>query len=132
MVSRLCGQDREFFDACKGDNLYLAKQIHQKGTIRLNWGLWGACRGGHHHIVDWIIELGPKGNDWNMGLYGACLGGQLKLAKLMLQHGAYDVEYGLSSACKNNHSDLVKLMIENKAATCYCWYCERSGKSHKV
>ena len=42
-----------------------------KDEIDYNYGLYGACEGGHIKIIDMMIEKGA--NDWNSGLYIASI-----------------------------------------------------------
>ena len=51
-----------------------------------NWGLEGACMGGHLELAELMISRGA--NDWNSGLDGACYGRQLALIELMISRGA--------------------------------------------
>jgi len=80
----------------------------KKGADDYNFGLYGACLGGHLDIINMMLQ---KGADVNYGLYGACLGGHLDLVNMMLQKGA-DVNWGLQGACLGGHLDLIKLMLE--------------------
>ncbi len=64
----------------------------EKGAEVWNWGLSGACKGGHMEIVKLMIEKGAT--DWNRGLYDACEGGHIEIVKLMIEKGATDVESG--------------------------------------
>ena len=48
-----------------------------KGANNWNYGLKGACKGGHKEIVNYMISKGA--NNWNNGLYGACKGGHIEI-----------------------------------------------------
>ena len=61
------------------------------GANDWNWGLHGACLGGHESLVHLLIKCGA--NDWNWGLYGACQGGHESLIQLMINRGATECIY---------------------------------------
>ncbi len=48
----------------------LVELMLQKGANNWNFGLYGACRGGHKELAELMIQKGA--NDWNRGLSGAC------------------------------------------------------------
>ncbi len=52
---------------------------------------------------------------WNWGLSSACRGGHIDMVKVMIDLGAGDVNWGLYCACRTGHMDIVKLMIEKCA-----------------
>ncbi len=103
-------------------------KIRQMTKMDLDWyrGLYGACRGGHINIVNFLIE--KRVDEWSWGLYGACKGGHMDIVKLMIEKGASDWCWGLWGACGGGHIDIVKLMIE-KGAT-YCCNCKKPVKEH--
>jgi len=84
----------------------------QKGAD-VNYGLYGACQGGHLYLVNMMINKGA--NDWNWGLWRACEGGHLDLVNMMIQKGADNWNWGLYGACFGGHLDLIKLMLEKGA-----------------
>ena len=47
-----------------------------KVQMSWNWGLKGACDGGHMDIVNLMISKGA--NVWDLGLRGACYGGHVE------------------------------------------------------
>jgi hypothetical protein len=57
-----------------------------RGADNWNWGLEGACQGGHPGLAQLMIDKGA--NDWNYGLEGACQMGHLILVQLMISKGA--------------------------------------------
>ena len=57
-----------------------------------------------------MIEKGA--NDWDYGLKGACLGGHIDLVLFMIERGAEYWEFGIKNARKGGHNDLVLFMIE--------------------
>jgi len=102
--------------ACCGGHGDLAELMIQKGATNWNDGLWGACRGGHRDLADLMIQNGA--DDWNDGLCGACVRGHRDLAELMIQKGANDWNGGLGHACYWGHRDLAELMIQHGAFVC--------------
>jgi hypothetical protein len=91
-----------------------------------NWGLYGACKGGHLSLANLIIIKGA--NNWNSGLRGACVGGHLELANLMISKGANDWDWALTGACNGDHINLVITMILEGATR--CMWCKRSIQYH--
>lgn len=101
----------QLFYACKEAN-YQQIGFLLKKIVDVNFGLRGACEGGHIDIVRKMISKGA--NDWNEALCCACEGGHLELAQMMIDKGA-DVNYGLQGACFSNHLELIQMMIDNGA-----------------
>jgi ankyrin repeat protein len=64
-----------------------------------------------------MIDKGAT--DWDWGLQGACRGGHLSIAQLMIDKGATEWDAGLEDACYSGHLDLVQLMIEKGATDRY-------------
>jgi hypothetical protein len=99
---------------CILGNIKKIKQLISKNGDQLywDWGLFGACKGGHLDIVKLMISKGA--NDWNYGLRGACRGGHLDIVKLMISKGSEGLlnwNDGLYYACIGGHLDIVKIMI---------------------
>jgi len=108
------------YDVCETGSVWGVQLMIQHGANGWNWGLWGACRGGHRDLAELMI----KGeNNWNEGLGAACIGGHRDLAELMIQHGANVWNDGLRSACDGGNSDLVELMIQHGAFVCDSFGC---------
>ena len=81
--------------------------------LNFNYGLYGACQGGHHEIVQWMIDRGAK--DWNWGLRCACRGGHPEVAQMMIDRGARNWNWGLQGACERGHRDMAQMMIDRGA-----------------
>lgn len=79
----------------------------------MNWGLRGACRGGHLELARLTLELGA--NDWNGGLIQACEGDHLELIELMIQQGATKWDDGLIRACRSGRRESAERMIQQGA-----------------
>ena len=112
--------------ACYGGHLHLVNSMIEKGAIRWNEGLEGACQSGYPHLVNFMIEKGAT--DFNSGLASACRGGHLRLVNLMIEKGATDWNWGLRSACYCGHLHLANLMIEKGAI--HCSNCGKSASEH--
>ncbi len=68
---------------------------------------------------------------WDYGLHGACVGGHMDIVKLMMEKGAHCWNFGLFRACKAGHIDIVKLMIKKGATICgYENWCGKTVKDH--
>jgi hypothetical protein len=80
-------------------------------TTIWNYGLAGACLGGHIDIVNLMIEKGA--NDWNWGLSGACRGGHLNIVKLMISKGAHTLDYRLYLIHGNTSWNVVHFLIQS-------------------
>ncbi len=105
----------DLFEACENGDREQVDKLIEKGATYWGWdyGLCGACQGGHLDLVNLMIENGAR--RWNLGLMGACRGGHLELTNLIIEKGADDWNYGLGGACYGGHLELVNLMIENGA-----------------
>ncbi len=106
------------YGACEGGHLNIVNLMIEKGASDWNWGLNGACIKGSLDIINLMIEMGA--NNWNWGLSGACLGGNLNIINLMIEMGASNWNWGLSDACLGGHLNIVNLMIE-KGANDWNW-----------
>ena len=81
--------------------------------------LLGYCQYNNVIKIRKIIKI--KNLFWDWGLEGACNGGHIDIVKLMIEKDAKDWNSGLEGACQNNHIDIVTLMIEKGAHICwYC------------
>ncbi len=96
--------------ACIGGHLKIVNIMIEKGANNWNWGLYNACMGGNLNIVNLMIKMGA--NDWNLGLTGASKGGNLNLVNLMIERGANDWEWSLKSACEGGNLNVVNLLIK--------------------
>ena len=115
-----------------------------------NKGLYGACKGGHIHILKIIIKkiqsgLNPKrsADYWDWALYAACRAGHMDIVRLMFKKRPYkrysnrklyefNWNRGLTSACKGDNIEIVKLMLDN-GASWYRWkesHYDKYNKNH--
>jgi hypothetical protein len=102
--------DKLIKNACEEGNVHLVNLTISNGVVYdWNYGLYGACKGGHEEIVNLMIY--KEANDWNLGLYGACLGGHPGIIRLMIQKGACEFEMGFFYACKGGHLESINMMI---------------------
>ncbi len=113
-------------DYCKNNDVIKIRKMIKIKNIYWNWGLYGACRGGHIDIVKLMIKKGADA--WNLGFEDACRGGHIDIVNLMIEKGATHWKCGLENACQNDYIDIVKLMIEKGAAKCY--HCDESIEEH--
>ena len=97
---------------CEKGSVFMIKAIEH---INPNWnfGLYGACLGGHRGIAEWMVERGAT--YWDRGLEGACEGGRRDLAEWMIEKGATRWDWGLEGACEGGHRALAEWMIEKGA-----------------
>jgi hypothetical protein len=107
--------------ARNGDRLSIIKSVCNNRLI--NYGLGGACQGGHEDLANLMIAKGAW--DFDCGLYGACEIGHLNLAKLMITKGATAFWLGLEIARLGGYKDLIEL-ITTKDAEFSSRYVKRS------
>ncbi len=113
---------------CINNDLMKIRKFN-KMNLYWDWGLYGACEGGHMDIVRFLIEKGA--DQWDWGLSYACRGGHMEIVKLMIEKGCKWLNGGLSNACKHGHMNIVKFLIEKGASVCgYGYGCGRSLKEH--
>ncbi len=112
----LIDEEYKLRNGCKKNLIISIKQI--KCNLDWNWGLNGACQGGHECIIKLMIKKGA--NKWNWGLHAACLCCHIDIVKLMIEKGANNWNVGLEGACSSGNESLVKLMIE-KGANGWNW-----------
>jgi len=106
------------YGACKGGHKDLVDLMITDDILSLNWGLHGACEGGHKELAELLLAWGAYDHNW--GLYSACLGGHKELAELMITVGAEYFDLGLRGACEGGHKELIKLMIDKGSTNCDC------------
>ena len=105
------------YDVCKTGSAWGVYKMIQKGAKWWNFGLGGACEGGHRDLADLMIQKGAK--KWNWGMHCACKGGNRDLVDFMIQHGANNWNWGLIGACRGGNRDVVNLMIQKGATVCH-------------
>ncbi len=99
LVLKYCWSEKcDFYDLCFYGNYEKISTIENDDW---NWGLRGACEGGHMDMVELMIERGAT--NWNYGLYGACRGGHMDIVELMIERGAANWNCGLYYACYGGH-----------------------------
>jgi hypothetical protein len=109
--------------AKNGDQLSIIKSSYNEDWI--DWGLFGACEGGHKDLVNLMIS--KDAYDFDYALMYACRGGHKDLMVLLIIRGINNFDYGLFGACEGGHKDLIKLMIAYGARNCCC---DRSIDDH--
>ena len=78
------------------------------------------------NLIESVIKMGA--NDWNSGLYGACKGGHNEMANYMVSKDAYIWDWGLYGACQGGHKEMADYMISKGAIECYNCFCIDSHK----
>ncbi len=96
--------------ACRGGHLNIINVMIEKGASNWDWGLNSACKEGNFDLINLMIK--KSADNWNYGLSGACEGGHLNIVNLMIEKGASNWDWGLYGACKGGHLNIIKLMIE--------------------
>lgn len=75
---------------------------------------YNACAEGRIHYIKSVIK-NVSFTWWDAGLYGACRGGHLGIVEFMIEKGATDYDSGLSVASRYDRLNIVKLLIEKGA-----------------
>lgn len=119
-----------FFAAKYGMMSVLGLLIGRKNRQAWEWGLAGACEGGHLAIIDLMIANGAK--YWDGGMRCACSGGQLEIAKLMIAKGSTNWENGMAEACYAGHIEIVELMILHGATDWNCGLAQACVGGHRA
>ena len=126
---------------------------------RFNWGLVGAAKGGHMHIVKLMIEKGASNYvvaanfavqhghinivkfllDKGVGYWydslmcTAATYGHIDIVYLMLTHGATKYKAAMHAAASKGNMDIVKLMLEQMANDNYnSAMCTAEKNGHKA
>jgi ankyrin repeat protein len=77
--------------------------------------LRGACRRGHFHIVELLLDQGNYVSDaWLMS--NACISGNMDIVNLLVSRGNKAWDEGMKGASTGGHLPLVKLMTARGAA----------------
>lgn len=86
---------------------------------QLNEGFMNACYGGHVKIARLMIDHGA--NNWGGGVWCACRSDNIEIVNLLILHGGFDDwDGGLLDACENGRMEIAKLMIEHGAKPELC------------
>lgn len=116
--------DKYMLKACKGGHVNIFKTyLHKTSHNNAFWDkcLYKACRSGNLDLIKFIIskhkhtyEINHH-NIYNGGLEGACKSGNLKIVAFMLKYGITTFSKSLELACRRNHTQVVKLLTENRS-----------------
>ncbi len=104
--------DDELYEVCRIGDIELLKYYSIK-DLDFNFGLRGACFGGHLGIVKFMVKKGAS--KFICGLYEACQCKHTEIAVFIIKKGKINVDYGLYIAYKYKHMKIVELMIEKGA-----------------
>ncbi len=109
--------------ACESGDIQLINAI-LKMDNDLNGGMLGACKGGHAHIVTYMINMTPKHKlnrlSYAYGFIEACKSGHIAIAEMMIRYISGPNKTTLRNwnkcfrvAQKINNTFLIKLVIRN-------------------
>lgn len=106
--------------ACRENHIEVAKYLIKIPNTELytefiNFGLMGACSGGHVEMVELMII--NRANDWCEGLNIACREGNVQIAKIMIENGASNINTGLNAACISGKPEMVEYIISQGVST---------------
>lgn len=77
-----------------------------------------------------MIELGA--DDWNRCFYVACRIGHVHIVELILQHGSdyCNIDQGFIVSCSNGHLSIVKKLLATNKCVNWVWACTLSVKNN--
>ncbi len=108
----------DLLSACESGDLRNVKTLLTKIESDKSKALYIACSRGHIDIVKYLIEE-CRVEPWQHELFGACKEGRTEVVKYLVEEchariGAED-NRALKLASKENHTDVIILLIENGA-----------------
>ena len=74
-------------------------------------------KGDRKKIEEMMITKRFNNHALNYGLEGACRGGHKEIVQLMLEKGAFILSWGMSGACRGKHKEIIQLLLEKKGTT---------------
>lgn len=83
--------------------------IQIKLKLDWNYGLYGACKGNHIFIIEYMIKKGA--NQWETALRGACKSGHMNLVKRFINKGIWNWTNILESATYSGNKEICKYII---------------------
>jgi len=106
--------------ACRYRNYQQIESLLKDGAS-VNYGLNGACEGGHKDIAQMMIDKGAI--CWNFALWGACEYGQIEMAQMIIDKGGDKIvqsdgvitdgwKWGFEIACGKGYAVLMHLMVK--------------------
>lgn len=106
--------------ACRKRNHNLIEPLLKDGAS-VNYGLKGACEGGHKDIAEMMINKGAV--CWNFALWGACEYGHIEMAQMIIDKGGDKIvvhngvitdgwAWAFEIACDKGYTELVHMMIK--------------------
>jgi hypothetical protein len=110
----------ELKKACFEGNMESA-ELYAGKPSSLDAGLFGACKGNHIEMVNFIVSKCADINnlDWcNRAFYGACLSGNPRMIQFVINMCGSDGpnwNEGLYAACKTGNLALCKQMLQSGA-----------------
>lgn len=105
---KLSGSD--LYGACYGGNVnVINKAMKNAFTSQCDDGLRGACAKGDMKIIKLILK---KAKNMDYGLYGACYGGHKEIMMEMMKRGAKDLDEALYWAGRGGQTDIAMSLIK--------------------
>lgn len=114
--------------ACEGGHHDIALLMISHGASSWNCGMMGAATGqcaASRELLSWMILLGA--DDWDLGLIGACQGNNVEVAKQFIARGASWFSLGLARACEFDAQKTLQLMADYVSGP-----CKNCGSNHGV
>jgi ankyrin repeat protein len=100
------------FEAFMGGHEDIARFLMSAGADNYNEALRGACK---EHKTNMISLLAGKQVSWDWGLAGACEGGHMDLVRMAIDNGATNWNRALVAACKGDQIGAAQAMIDKGA-----------------
>lgn len=98
--------------ACEGGYVELVVYLISCGARAFSAGLSFACLYGQFETAKFMVEYVTFDNEViNNNFVTVCRGGYLKIAELLIQHGANRFKKGLSLSCLGGHVELAEFLI---------------------
>ncbi|MEM3858286.1 MAG: ankyrin repeat domain-containing protein [Candidatus Micrarchaeaceae archaeon] len=101
--------DYGLYGACEGGHMDLIDYMVKKGAKNFNWALFYACKNGSINVINKILKCGA--NNWNLGLKGACKNGNIDLMNYIKNFGV-NINFGLECACKYGNKNVIDYFIK--------------------
>lgn len=106
------------FQAGKGNHSKLIR-ILATSSVHRTHALWGACDGGHHDLVQELIQNNIL-SEHSRTLYYACKGGNMLIVQMIVSQSNYiNWKQALKGACAGGHIEIVNwILCYGKISNC--------------
>lgn len=112
--TRKINYNRKFNVACETGNWELIDYMIETYNINpQESGLYGACKGNHQDVIDFLLEKGNE--EWEEGFEGCCRSGNIPMLKFFIEKiniREVHLEDGLYLGAESDQMDVANLMIE--------------------